>query len=162
MVPEDHGQDPCLHPGGLDQRLDEKGELLRLAGQDTGLARLLRRQVPLLQKGGVEENVCNGGLGLVGDVGDQSLDRRPVPLQGLGGDGRAVEEAGQLGLQCGGDGFVKAALPEAAVHCGGEHPVQTADGPAPTVPLIQPKGQAQSSQKEAEPAVTVHQVTSQV
>ena len=156
------GQDSCLQPGGLDQSLNEESQLLRLLAQGGGLRGLLRRQVPFRQEGGVQQNVCHRRLGLVGDVGDQRLNRRPLFLHALGRGGASVEEAGQPALQGGGRRLVKPALPKAPVQGGGEHPLQAAQQNPSANPLIQAESQAQYARRQAQPAPPGHFAPSQV
>ena len=82
----------------------------------------------------------------MGDVGDQRLDDLPLPLQISGGGGGSIEKPGQLGLQRGGNGFVKGVFPKASVHSGGQHFIQPPEGPAAAVPLVQAEAQAQKGQ----------------
>ena len=98
----------------------------------------------------------------MGDVGDQRLDDLPLPLQISGGGGGAIEKPGQLGLQRGGNGFVKGVFPKASVHSGGQHFIQPPEGPAAAVPLVQAEAQAQKGQCQTDIAARSHHWISQV
>ena len=63
--------------------------------QGLGLGPLFRGQLALRQQGGVQQQIGDGGLGLVGHVGDQSRDLALFLRQIPGGGGGAVEEPGR-------------------------------------------------------------------
>lgn len=117
-----------------------------LLGQYGGLLRLLRRQVPLGQQGGVEQDIGNGSPGLVGDVGDQRLDDLPLPLQISGGGGGAIEKPASLASREEGTDSSKAfsrKLPSTAADSisSSRRRVRAA-----AVPLVQAEAQAQKGQ----------------
>ena len=145
--------DPRLQPGGLDQRLDQEGELLRLAGQRClGLAALLRRRGRSRPAGrrraaGWQWGFWSGGRCRQIRVWTAACS----PLQVLAWQtAEPLQEPGQLWLsRAERTRFVKAAPPRklpsiAAV----EHPVQPAEGPPPTATTDTcPKAMPSASQR---------------
>ena len=66
------------------------------------------------------------------------------------GQRRAVQEAGQPGLQGGGQGLVKGLLQKAAVNGPGQHPVQPVRLPSGAPPVVQAEQNAPHSWEEDE------------
>ena len=71
---------PAFQPGQLDQRLDQKPELFRLGidlgqhGAGSGRQRLLVQQLP------IEQDICQRGFGLMGNIPNQRFDAPPILL----------------------------------------------------------------------------------
>ena len=73
------------------ERLDQEGQLLPLGLHHGGLLCLMGAELLFLQQRSIEQDVGQRRLGLVGEVGEQRLDRRPFLRQIPGRSGGAVE-----------------------------------------------------------------------
>jgi len=122
---------------GIGEQVDEQ-QVHRLEGHGQG------------QQGGVEQDIGNGSPGLVGDVSDEGGDLPPLLVQGPGGGGGAVQEAGQPGLQGGGNGLVEGLLQKAVVNGLGQHPVQPVRLPSGAPPVVQAEQDAPRGREEGE------------
>ena len=125
-----HSKDAALQPGGFDQRVDEEPQLLRLMLQSGDILPALRRQVLLLQQLGIQQEVGDGSLGLVGDVPDQGLDGILLLRQIFGRYGGCGEIVGHPGLQGGEAALVIEGLPELAPDGVIQHLAQSVQHPA--------------------------------
>ena len=125
-----HGKDAALQPGGFDQRVDEEPQLLRLMLQSGGILPALRRQVLLPQQLGIQQEVGDGSLGLVGDVPDQGLDGVLLLRQIFGRYGGCGEIVGHPGLQGGEAALVIEGLLKIAPDGVVQHAVQGVQHPA--------------------------------
>ena len=144
------GEDPGVQPGGLHQGLHQERQLLRLAPQGAELLLLGGGEGTFLQQRAIQQQVGDGGPGLVGDVSDEGGDLPPLLVQGSGGGGGAVQEAGQPGLQGGGNGLVEGLLQKAVVNGLGQHPVQPVRLPSGAPPVVQAEQDAPRGREEGE------------
>ena len=106
------GKGPRLQPGHFDEGLQEKIQLVQLPGHGAQeLLPLLLAQGVLAQDAGEHLEIGDGGLDLVGDIADQTLEGLLVPLALALALAHNVEVLHQLALDLGGEAVLIGLVP---------------------------------------------------